>query len=289
MIDRRQLFTLLGLGLVLRQARAAQPQQSMQGHQMPVASNKRQVAILFYENAIIHDYANAADMFLIAGFMQDFNVFSVAETTQPIANRFFPSSLRADYDFAHAPKADVIVIPGGEWSKLWKDKEEGRTALFDWLKASVNDGAIVLAICTGTYVLGISGLIDGKEATSLPAEMARFKKHFPKVRVREGAGFVDAGQFVTASGGYTGVDAALQVIARLVGAEKARYVAHQYLVHEAWTPMLPSSSACTSRKRARRRANAARCATPCRPSRPSGRRAGRPVRSSPRGCVPCAR
>src|SRR5688572_11857728 len=125
MLDRRRLMILVGLGLALPMARSAQPQQPAHGHSMPDASKKRQVAILFYENAIVHDYANAADMFLIAGFMQDFNVFSVAETTQPIPNRFFPSSLRADYDFAHAPKADVIIIPGGEWSKLWKDKEEG--------------------------------------------------------------------------------------------------------------------------------------------------------------------
>jgi transcriptional regulator GlxA family with amidase domain len=239
MLDRRQLMILAGLGLASPRARSTQPRQPAHQHSMPAASQKRQVAILFYENAIIHDYANAADMFLIAGFMQDFNVFSVAETTEPIPNRFFPSSLRADHDFAHAPKADVVIIPGGEWSKLWKDKEDGRTALFDWLRARVSDGAIVLAICTGTYVLGISGLIDGKEATSLPAEIQRFKKHFPKVKVRENAAFVDAGQFVTASGGYTGIDAALHVIARLVGVEKARYVAHKYMVHESWRPMLP--------------------------------------------------
>lgn len=199
-------------------------------------AQRKQVAVLFYETAIIHDYANAADMFLISGFMQDFNVFSVAETTEPIPNRFFPRSLTADYDFAHAPKADVIIIPGGEWSKLWKDKEEGRTALFDWLEAQVDGGATVLAICTGTYVLGISGLIDGKEATSLPAEIARFKKSFPNVKVKEGVPYVDAGQFVTASGGYTGIDAALHVIERLVGAEKAAYVAHKYMVHEDWRP-----------------------------------------------------
>jgi transcriptional regulator GlxA family with amidase domain len=240
MLDRRQLMTLIGLGLALPTARSEQPQQPAHGHSMAEASKKRQVAILFYENAIVHDYANAADMFLIAGFMQDFRVFSVAESTEPIPSRFFPSSLTPDYDFAHAPKADVIVIPGGEWSKLWKDKEEGRTALFDWLRARVNDGAIVLAICTGTYVLGISGLIDGKEATSLPAEIERFKKHFPRVKVKEGVAFVDAGQFVTASGGYTGIDAALHVIARLVGVEKARYVAHKYMVHESWMP-IPSA------------------------------------------------
>jgi len=212
------------------------PKPADHAHAMKSAAEKQQVAVLFYDNPILFDYGAPAEIFRAAEWTMAFNVFAVGESTRPMKNRFFPSYLQADYTFADAPKPEVIIIPGGDWSAVAARAEQGDRRMLDWLRDNVQRGATVLGVCTGAYILALAGLLDGRRATSLPYEIANFRRLAPKTDIRPDMLFVDDGNIVTASGGYGGIDAALHLLKRMRGLEAARFVANEYLNYDSWDP-----------------------------------------------------
>jgi transcriptional regulator GlxA family with amidase domain len=83
----------------------------------------------------------------------------------------------------------------------------------------------VLSVCTGALVLAAAGLLDGLEATTWHGAFDRLRAAAPGARVREGVRFVDNGRIVTSAGVSAGIDAALHLVGRLDGPERARAVA----------------------------------------------------------------
>lgn len=234
MLDRRQLVALFGLGLALPLARASASAQSARGHVLPSASSKVQVAVLLYENAILFDYGPPAEIFRAAEWTTAFNVYSVAVSTKPIPNAFFPRVLYPDFSFQNCPTPSVVIVPGGNWNSLDEAFARGDRRIADWLAKSLSQGATLLGVCTGAYVLALGGLLDGRRATSLPYEIKTFRKLAPRTDVREDMLFVDDGNIVTAAGGHAGIDAALHLVRRIRGLDAARFVAEEYLNYDAW-------------------------------------------------------
>ena len=66
------------------------------------------VAVLLFDGAEIIDYAGPWEAFGEAGF----KVFSVAESSKPIAATF-GQKIVPDHTFADCPPADILLVPGG--------------------------------------------------------------------------------------------------------------------------------------------------------------------------------
>jgi len=241
MLSRRCVLQLLGLGSAalpsLQCLDAAEPvSQSDAHHGMQLASAKKQVAVLLYENAILFDYGPPAEIFRVAEWTNAFNVFTVGLSTAPMLNMFFPREIKADFRLEDSPKTDVVVIPGGDWATIQQRAERGDRKMLLWIRDCLESGTTVLGVCTGAYILALAGLLDGRRATSLPFEIENFRRLAPKTDVREDMLFVDDGNIVTASGGYAGIDAALHIVRRIRGVEAARFVANDYLNYDNWSP-----------------------------------------------------
>src|SRR5262245_4247399 len=59
------------------------------------------------------------------------------------------------------PRAsDLVLIPGSDLSRI-----NVPVALRRWLTVASNTGAQLCSVCTGSFVLGEAGLLDGKKAT----------------------------------------------------------------------------------------------------------------------------
>ena len=205
--------------------------QSGHGHSMGMTTDpagKIQVAILFYPMAVLFDYGPAEEIFRVTEGFTAFNVYSVGTEPNPIP-AMFPKQIHADYSLANAPKPAVVVIPGGDWAAM---KE--RRDVAGWLQSVLDDGGILLAVCSGGYVLAAWGFLDGLPVTGVHVQLALLRKLAPKAKVIEEAPFIDAGQIVTTAGAATSLDAALHVVKRLKGPEAARWVAEVYLDHHAW-------------------------------------------------------
>jgi len=87
-----------------------------------------------------------------------------------------------------------------------------------------------MSICTGAFVLGAAGLLDGRPATTHWAYTDEFRRLYPQVRLDENVLFVDDGDILTSAGLAAGIDLCLHVIRRDYGAAAANRVARYCLV-----------------------------------------------------------
>lgn len=81
------------------------------------------------------------------------------------------------------------------------------------------------AICTGAFVLAALGLLDGKRAATHWAGCAVLGEKYPSVSVDADALYVVDGKIWTSAGGSAGIDMALAMVSRDLGAAMASQVA----------------------------------------------------------------
>lgn len=182
------------------------------------------VAILMFDGVQIIDFAGPYEVFGQAGF----DVYTVSANGARITTSM---NLKVDVDhsFANAPEADVLLIPGGHVEDAERD---ARTLGF--LKAHAANADHVLSVCTGSFVLAATGLLDGKTATTFHHAFDAMAKRYPAVEVVRDRRWVDTGQVVTAAGLSSGIDAALHVVAEVRGVDAARTVANT--LEYPWSP-----------------------------------------------------
>lgn len=116
-----------------------------------------------------------------------------------------------------APQADVIMVPGGQGAF---DLLEDETAL-QFVRTQAAGARYVTSVCTGAFVLGAAGLLEGRRATTHWAShpMLDLVGAIP-----EHARVVRDGNVITGGGVTSGIDFALLVAAELFGDDAARRV-----------------------------------------------------------------
>jgi putative intracellular protease/amidase len=206
---------------------------ALQGAPAEAKPYTRNVAIVVYENAEPLDWTgpfevyNDAAEFGTANGEPAFNVYIVSKTKQPVNAQGL--SVVPTYSIQDAPKPDIVLFPGGPSSQITEDPE-----FFAWAKKASIEAEIAQSVCTGAFVLGKAGLLDGLEVTTFHGAIDGLQKSYPKAAVKRGRRFVDNGHVVTTAGISAGIDGSLHVVARLLGRRVADQVA-TYMEY-AWSP-----------------------------------------------------
>jgi transcriptional regulator GlxA family with amidase domain len=89
----------------------------------------------------------------------------------------------------------------------------------------------VAAVCTGAFILGEAGLLDGRRVTTHWFHARDFQQQFPAAHLEEDRIFIIDGPVWTSAGMSAGIDLALGMIEKDVGAELARAVARKLVVY----------------------------------------------------------
>lgn len=165
------------------------------------------VAVLLFNGAEIIDYAGPWEAFGEAGF----NVFSVAETSEPMT-AVFGQKITADYTFANSPEADVLLIPGGSAGKA-----ADNPVLLKWVQRNAQTSKYVMSVCTGAFILAKAGLLDGLSATTVSGAIDRLAQTAPKTHVVHDQRYVDNGKIITTAGLSSGIDGAFHLISKIKG------------------------------------------------------------------------
>ncbi|AZV26387.1 AraC family transcriptional regulator [Pseudomonas syringae] len=120
---------------------------------------------------------------------------------------------------------DLLLVPGGPGAY-----NEKHPPLLDWLQGAVTRAGQYGSICTGAFVLGHAGLLDGYRVTTHWNYTERLIKGFPKANVATDQIFVEDRNLITSGGVTAGIDMALAVVARDHGKKVAQDVAKVLLV-----------------------------------------------------------
>lgn len=200
----------------------------------PPPAYTKNVAVIVYEGVEILDFGGPAEVFQAAGGFgrangqRAFRVYTVGPKADSIISQGF-IRITPEFTIENAPKPDIIVIPGGGTGTLLNDAK-----FMAWAKQAVASADLTLTVCTGAFVLGRLGVLDGLDVTTFYGAIEGLRQATPNARVHEGRRFIDNGKYVTTAGVSAGIDGSLHVVARLLGRVVADQTA-QYMEYR-WTP-----------------------------------------------------
>lgn len=200
------------------------------------------VAFLIYPEIAVLDYTGPLDAFVKANRMSEnqYEVFTVSEDTTLIETQGHVLTTKADYTFNNSPQADILIIPGAKIEVVEAIAKNPKYASF--IKQFSSNAQVTMSVCTGSFILGELGMLDGHKATTHWVYDKKFKERFPKSEFIRDVRYVDEGNLITTSGVTAGIDGAIHLIERFSGKDFAgmieRGLQHKTSVTEKW-PVMP--------------------------------------------------
>lgn len=187
------------------------------------------IAITIHEGVQALDVAGPLDVFAEANHYldsaQQYELTLIADSLEPLRSSN-GMCLVADQCFADTESDfDLVLVAGGPGLP-----DAAPTSLVEWLRAVPARAASYGSICTGTFVLGHAGLLDGKRVTTHWAEAKKLAVKFPHAVVEPDAIYVRDGRLITSAGVTAGIDMALSVVREHHGARVALAVAKRLVV-----------------------------------------------------------
>lgn len=146
----------------------------------------------------------------------DATVSIIAETLHPVPSDT-ALSIPPTHTFETAPALDLVCVPGGGGVM----DALGNARLIKYLSQASASASYVTSVCTGAFLLGRAGLLNGRRATThwgythlLPLVGATY----------EAARVVRDGHVITGGGVTAGIDFALTVLSEIAGEETAKTI-----------------------------------------------------------------
>ncbi len=133
--------------------------------------------------------------------------------------------LTAPYGLEALSRAGTVVVPA--WRSITGPPP---TAALDALRRAHEEGARIVGLCTGAFVLAAAGLLDGRPATTHWMYAPTLAKRYPSVHVDPRELFVDDGDVLTSAGTAAGIDLCLHVVRNDHGADAAGALARRLVV-----------------------------------------------------------
>ncbi|MEZ5219112.1 MAG: helix-turn-helix domain-containing protein [Ilumatobacteraceae bacterium] len=123
--------------------------------------------------------------------------------------------------------ADTILIPAPP--KPFPERAVP-SELIDALWKAHRRGARIASLCSGAFVLGAAGLLDGRRATTHWMYTDLFRQMFPHVELDPAVLYVDNGSVLTGAGTAASIDLCLHLVRMDRGAEVANTIARRMVV-----------------------------------------------------------
>jgi transcriptional regulator GlxA family with amidase domain len=178
------------------------------------------LGIYVCKDAEIVDFAAPHGVFAVARrFDPELEAFLIADALRPVqAQAGF--TVLPNYSLADRPAMDAFLIPGG-----FGLRQEIRNARLHEFIRSLPQQTLLTSVCTGSWIYGQMGLLDGLPATSRkepdrvearpPGKVPidRLADIAPACRISR-ARIVDAGRIITAGGITSGMEMGFHLLRR---------------------------------------------------------------------------
>ncbi|MDP9811526.1 transcriptional regulator GlxA family with amidase domain [Rhizobium tibeticum] len=188
------------------------------------------IAILAIPGVQMLDVAGPMDVFSEATTLlkgrSGYTVKIVALSMEPVTalngTRFLP-----DMSIEETLEGfDTLVIAGSPGVRKYEDHRE----LVEWIIQESRHVRRLASICTGAFLLGKAGLLNGRRATTHWNSTSRLAEMFPKVRLEPNTIFVKDGPIYTSAGVTASMDLALALVEEDFGRSIALRVAKELIL-----------------------------------------------------------
>lgn len=188
------------------------------------------VVVLALSDVIGYDMTIPSMVFGAAG-PDRYDVRICSVDGKPVRTYQAGYSLLLDHGPEALAEADTVIIPG---TRIEGPRYEG--TLPEDVRAAfglIRPGTRIMSICTGAFVLGAAGLLNGRPATTHWRHVREFRELYPEVLLDEDVLFVDDGDVLTSAGLAAGIDLCLHVLRNDHGSDVANHAA-RYCVVPSW-------------------------------------------------------
>jgi putative intracellular protease/amidase len=120
--------------------------------------------------------------------------------------------VKVDSSFDDVSSLDILVIPGGAGETFMQTQD---TTTLNWIRKIDKTTKYTASVCTGSWILGATGLLKGKNASSNWYRAEEVMKMYG-ANYKEGR-WVQDGKYWTSAGVSAGIDMSLAIIDDLLG------------------------------------------------------------------------
>lgn len=197
------------------------------------------VAVLLYNGIVVQDFAGPLEVFSKAKNLTKgkYKIFTVGLTSGEIITENNLLRIQPDYTIENFPKPDYLIIPGASMPVI-NEMMRDENLKFLITKWNTNPDIKMVSICTASYLLANSGVLNGKKATTHFFVADYFAEQYPKVQLIRDVRYVDEGKIITSSGVTSGIDAALYIVGQhsgeMIQAMINRALQYNYSKNEKW-------------------------------------------------------
>ncbi len=171
----------------------------------------------------INDSSETTDYLMPYGILRRADVADVvALATAPGPVTLFPvlsvepQATVAEFDAQHPEGADYVIVPA-----MTRDDDP---AVLQWIKSQSAKGAIIVGVCVGAKVVGNTGLLDGRRATTHWYSVKELRDKHPAIHyVADRRLVVDRG-VATTTGITASIPMSLTLVEAIAGRDKAEAV-----------------------------------------------------------------
>lgn len=176
----------------------------------------KRLGIYVFDGAEVIDFTGPLGVFAVAQRMEpELDAFLVGESAGPVKTTAY-MTVRPRYTLEQEPDMDAFLIPGGIGTR--REMHNGRLKAF---VRNLPDETLLVSVCTGSWIYGQAGLLDGIKATNRkhgdPSEevvpIERLAEIAPGCEIDEHR-IVDTGRIVTAGGISSGIEMGLHLLLR---------------------------------------------------------------------------
>jgi AraC family transcriptional regulator, transcriptional activator FtrA len=187
----------------------------------------KSVAVVLFDDVALFEFGVLAEVFGIdrvdSGVPAfDFRVCAL-EAGKPLSARN-GTFVTPPFGLESLVGADLVAIPAT------RIREGYPPEVLEALRRAAASGATMLSVCSGVFVLGAAGLLDGRPCTSHWENVEELARLYPEAKIDPDVLFVDDGDLITSAGTAAGIDACLHLVRRELGSAVATRIARRMVV-----------------------------------------------------------
>ncbi|MGN6602421.1 MAG: GlxA family transcriptional regulator [Ginsengibacter sp.] len=193
---------------------------------------KRKICFFVPPKVQILDLAGPVQVFYEAiEYGAGYEILYVSNKENLLSSCGLPFGRIGSYKKARLKEDDFLFLPGAEMNYFYSDAFKKDEKLFEWLNKARKIGVNICSVCTGAFMLGEAGMLDGIKCTTHWKRIAELKKAYPKAIAQENILFTKDRQIYTSAGITSGIDLSLFIIEEHYGALFVHKIARELVVY----------------------------------------------------------
>ncbi|WP_158589645.1 MULTISPECIES: DJ-1/PfpI family protein [Clostridia] len=205
---------------------------------------KKKIGILLFDYVDILDFAGPAEVLSLTTNnkaeqmltlykkqllpIRPFEVKTITETGEKIKTHA-GISVEPDYSIHKHPDLNILIISGGPLRAV--EAVAKNEPLQQWILMHKHI-EYICSVCTGAFILGETGLLNGKRATTHYLALHILQKTYPNVKVAFDCKVVHDGNIISSGGVSSGINMALYLVEQIMGKTVAERTAKTIEYHK---------------------------------------------------------